>query len=401
MHDVVIVGGGLCGLALAHSLQARRLDWQLIESGPALGGRILTVRGPEGQALDLGPTWYWPATQPSITRVVTDLGLASLPQADDGRLLCLDDAGQPPRTVSLDPAGRLVEAEHPRPGAVHGGARRLADGMGALVQALVSHLPAERLRCGQTLQQLERRGDSVLLTVDGPGGGQRLQARRVVLALPPRVAAERIDFAPGLPSALRAALENTRTWMATAAKAAVAYPASFWSGRPGSGSAWSTHAQAVLSEVFDASPPPTAGRGAALAGFVALGAADRQRFGASLPLLVDSQLTMLFGAEAGLADGAARVQRIRLQDWALQPGTCSAQDLADDGLPGHPVYGDQPALAEGHWDGHLWFGGSETAGQGGGYLEGALSAAGRLRRQLDAAIAADHRARAPVLPGAA
>jgi monoamine oxidase len=31
MLDVAIVGGGVCGLALAHSLQARRLDWALFE----------------------------------------------------------------------------------------------------------------------------------------------------------------------------------------------------------------------------------------------------------------------------------------------------------------------------------------------------------------------------------
>jgi len=402
MHDVVIVGGGLCGLALAHSLQARRLDWLLLEAEPTLGGRVMTVEGPEGQALDLGPTWFWPATQPQITRLIADLGLPSMPQADDGRLLCLDDAGQPPRTLSLDPGGQLVGADHPRPGAVHGGARRLAGGMATLIEALASRLPRERLRCGRTVRQLDRQGDSVSLAVDGPEGSQTLRARRVVLALPPRVAASRIGFTPALPPALRTALDATRTWMATAAKAAVAYPTPFWADRPGQGSAWSTHAQAVLAEVFDASPPADAGRGAALAGFLALGAADRQRFAASLPLLIDSQLTMLFGAEAGLADGEVRAARVHQQDWARRPGTCSALDLADDGLPGHPVYGDQPALAEGHWDGHLWFGGSETAGPGGGYLEGALTAAARLRRQLDAAIGAAPVARpsgAPAMPG--
>jgi monoamine oxidase len=39
-------------------------------------------------------------------------------------------------------------------------------------------------------------------------------------------------------------------------------------------------------------------------------------------------------------------------------------------------------LAQPHWQGRLHFGGSETARQGGGYLEGALSAAARLRREL-------------------
>jgi monoamine oxidase len=35
-----------------------------------------------------------------------------------------------------------------------------------------------------------------------------------------------------------------------------------------------------------------------------------------------------------------------------------------------------------YWNGRLHFGGSETAAFGGGYMEGALEAAGRLRREL-------------------
>ena len=70
MLDVAVIGGGLSALALAHSLQARRLDWALFEARERLGGRVLTVASPRGLPLDLGATWYWPATQPSITRLV-------------------------------------------------------------------------------------------------------------------------------------------------------------------------------------------------------------------------------------------------------------------------------------------------------------------------------------------
>jgi len=374
--DVAIIGGGLCGLALAHSLHARRTDWALFEARPRLGGRVRTVLaggGDDGVPLDLGPTWYWPATQPSITRLVADLGLASLAQPDDGRVRLLDDPNRAPRTLAFDATtGRLAAntATPATPGALHGGARRLAGGMGALIDALVRPLPGGRLHTGKVLSRLSDHGSHVALHFSD--GSQQL-ARRVVLALPPRLVAQHLSLQPPLPAALQQALQATPTWMATAAKAAAVCAQATWRQAGESGNAWVTHPQAVLAEVFDASAgadgPP------ALAGFVALPTAQRGPFRASLPLLVDSQLGMLFG----LATAPGPVQ---LADWADEPHTCSALDLAEDGgTAGHPAYGDA-RLAQPQWQGRLWLGGSETAAQGGGYLEGALRAAARLRQAL-------------------
>ncbi|WP_374430370.1 FAD-dependent oxidoreductase, partial [Ideonella dechloratans] len=126
MLDVAIVGGGVCGLALAHSLQARHLDWALFEARERLGGRVLTATGAQGQPLDLGPTWYWPDHQPSMARLVADLGLETVAQADDGRVLLLDQAAEPPATVAVASATALDgDATLPAPpgqGSLHGGA---------------------------------------------------------------------------------------------------------------------------------------------------------------------------------------------------------------------------------------------------------------------------------------
>ena len=387
MLDVAIVGGGLCGLALAHSLHARRTDWALFEARPRLGGRVCTVAGTSaagtGVPLDLGPTWYWPATQPAITRLVADLGLASLAQPDDGRVRLLDDPNRATRTLAFLPAsgGLAADVSTPAtPGTVHGGARRLAGGMAALTDALARPLPVHRLHTGQVLTRLVDQGDQ------GDQGdhvqlhfadGSMRTARRVVLALPPRLVAQHIQLQPALPDALQRALQATPTWMATAAKAAAVCAAAPWRQAGEAGNAWVTHAQAVLAEVFDASADVDAGAASppALAGFVALPAARRGPFRAGLPLLVDSQLTMLFGQ----ATGPGAVQHL---DWATEPHTCSAQDLAEDGQQARRAHHADPLLARPQWDGRLWLGGSETAAQGAGYLEGALRAAGRLRQAL-------------------
>jgi monoamine oxidase len=391
MLDVAIIGGGLCGLALAHSLQARQLNWSLFEARTRLGGRVLTQRGAQGQALDLGPGWYWPSTQPSMTRLVNDLGLATLEQPDDGRVLWLDDPNRAARVMAMDANGKLSASGTPMAGALHGGARRLAGGMQALVEALQARLPAARMQVGWALHRVQDAGDHVVLHLKAQtpsGAALQIRARRVVLALPPRVAASGISFQPELPKPLMNAMQATPTWMATAAKTAAAYARPFWRDGGHNGNACVRHPQAVLAEVFDTSPALAStsttgatGTAGALGGFLAMGVAARQGIAPrSMQLLVESQLTMLYGQAA--ADGD-----LHLQDWACEAWTCTEQDRAEDAAgAGNPPYG-LPELAGAQWNGRLYFGGSETAARSGGYLEGALNAAARLRKQLDEAQA--------------
>ncbi len=386
MLEVAIIGGGLCGLALAHSLQARGRDWRLFEARERLGGRALTVKAADGTPVDLGATWFWPQTQPAITRLVADLGLASIEQLDDGRVLHLSDPNRVPQTVAL--TGNGVPADDPRTpasaGAVHGGARRVAGGVGAVIDALIRPLPKARMRAGHRLEALVDHGEFVELRLRFGEASYSVNARRVVLALPPRVAEAGVQFVPDLAPELRTALQAAPTWMATAAKAGFTYARPFWRDAGHTGNAWVTHAQAMLAEVFDAGGPE---HGAALAGFCALDAAQRESFSLGRDLLLESQMTMLFGPEA-----AALQSHVFWQDWALEPETCSPRDRAEENLQlgSHPPYGDPPLTAA-HWQGRLFFGGSETARAGGGYLEGALVAAGRLRGQLLADSAAGSR----------
>jgi monoamine oxidase len=373
MIDIALVGGGLCGLALAHSLHARGADWRLFEARDRLGGRVLTEHAADGTPIDLGATWFWPATQPAITRLVADLGLTSFAQADDGRVLHLNDPNRAPQSVALTEQMRpAAEASWPAtPGAVHGGARRVAGGMAAVIDALARPLPRERVRPGHRLEALVDHGDFIELRLRHGEASYSVNAQRVVLALPPRVAHAQIRFSPELPPEVVDALQASPTWMATAAKAGFAYPRAFWREAGHSGNAWVTHAQAMLAEVFDAC---AAEGGAALAGFSALDAAQRESFSRGRDMLLESQVMQLFGPEA-------LDPQLFWHDWATEPETCSPIDITEEGQSSHPAQGD-PRLAQPQWDERLYFGGSETARQSAGYLEGALGAAARLRGQL-------------------
>ena len=165
---------------------------------------------------------------------------------------------------------------------------------------------------------------------------------------------------------------------ATAAKAGYVFQHAFWQDQGLTGNAWVSHPQAMLAEVFDASGP--AYPGAALAGFAALPAAQRPAFERGRDILLESQVVQLFGAQAAQPDEHLATL---WQDWATEDTTCTEWDVAEESLgpPAHPPYGS-PALTRAHWGGKLLLGGTETASRGGGYMEGALGAAARLRRQL-------------------
>lgn len=75
MKQVVIVGGGITGLATAHALEkaSGRCAVRLLEAGPHLGGNIVTLRH-NGFIIDGGPD-SWVATKPHATRLAKAVGL--------------------------------------------------------------------------------------------------------------------------------------------------------------------------------------------------------------------------------------------------------------------------------------------------------------------------------------
>lgn len=75
MKRVVIVGGGITGLAVAHALQTSGAphEVKLLEGGPRLGGNIVTLNH-AAFTIDGGPD-SWVATKPHATKLARAVGL--------------------------------------------------------------------------------------------------------------------------------------------------------------------------------------------------------------------------------------------------------------------------------------------------------------------------------------
>lgn len=348
MHrSVLIIGGGISGLALARALHRDGVDFALLEGRGRFGGRIET-QIVAGQACDLGPAWVWPG-QPLVAALLRDLGLRVFEQYASGALSYEDETG----TVQRGRGFASME-----------GSWRVMGGLGALTDALVADLPAEALHLNCPVTELHQT-EAGLRALGGDD--QIFTADQVVLALPPRIAAE-LRFDPPLGAAALSALSAVPSWMAGQAKTLALYDSPFWRSEGLSGDAMSRMGPMV--EIHDASPAD--GAAGALFGFIGVTPAAR-RDEATLKQQICAQLGRLFGPRAAAPD------HLILRDWAAEPFTATAADHAP--LAAHPVYG-LPAALRDLWQGRLILSGTETAAQSGGYIEGALEAAAAALTQI-------------------
>jgi monoamine oxidase len=353
--DTLIIGGGLSGVYLAHGLARVNHEFLLIEARNRLGGRVLSQCPSQQKVVsgvarfDLGPAWIWPSLQPLMQRMFDELAIPVFPQYTHGVLLYEDtDAAAPQR--------------HNGPSA-HAQSYRVTCGAMTIIDRLVEAIAPDSLLLSTKAIRLNRQIAGVTVDmVDAKGIQQSIQARRVVLAMPPRLM-ERLAFAPDLPDTLHHQWLSTPTWMAGHAKIIALYEKPFWREQGLSGEVFSRHGP--LSEIYDASP--ASGGPYALFGFFGLSAAGRRQLGVpELSRRCLAQLQRLFGVQAG------RPVELLIKDWGDDVYTATESDRAP--LTQHPTYGVTPS-DRAIWGGQILLAGSESAEQSGGYLEGALEAA--------------------------
>ncbi|OKP89155.1 amine oxidase [Paenibacillus sp. P3E] len=352
-NPVIIIGAGLSGLRAATLLKEQGIECRILEARNRIGGRALSSLSPDYPELgkfDLGPTWFWPRYERTITRLVQELHLETFEQHTEGAMLFERYKNQAPERHILP---------------VHSMERslRFAGGVQSLIDALASKLPPEIFELETRVTAIEL-NDPDFITIHAEladGHTKQFTASTVILALPPRLIARHIHFVPELPPELNANLINKPTWMAGQAKAIAVYDYPFWrkDGLSGFASSW----LGPLQEIHDTSPNTGSG---ALFGFFGMSAKDRHMLGEKLVLeQVMEQLVRLFGPSAKNA------RTVLYKDWSEDSETAVSEDSIP--LQDFPVYGEPPVV--GIWENKMVFAGTEASPEHGGHLEGALQSA--------------------------
>ncbi|WP_214716075.1 FAD-dependent oxidoreductase [Exiguobacterium sp. s151] len=343
--SIAIIGAGVSGLYAASLLIEKGYDVTVFEARDRIGGRVLSHDG-----FDLGPTWYWPETETTITQLIERLGLPTFTQYTAGDLMLERQFGVIERYTL--PPGHTVPS------------MRLVGGMMTLTTALAATLPDGTIKLESTVTLIQQTEDEVSIELET---GRSQTFSHVILAIPPRLAS-RISFQPELSETTKLKLANTPTWMAGQAKVLAVYDRPFWrdNGRSGQGMSWA----GVLQEIHDASQP---GGLAALFGFFRMSAAERSVLDRDeLNRRVIDQLVRLFGEEA------RQPRDVLYVDWSSDRHTATVQD--GEPLTEFPVY--QPIALDSAWEGRLSLAGTETDSLFGGHIEGALRSAERVVEQL-------------------
>jgi len=303
------------------------------------------VGSDDGADCDLGPSWFWPG-QPLVASLLKHFNIPHYEQFADGDILL------------QQPGGSIQRSPGPSPMA---GSWRIEGGINHLVDVISSQIDASHRLMKHRVTGLSIDGDMITADVSGPFGEIQIQAKRVALAIPPRLAAE-LTFTPELPAAVTRTLTATPTWMAGFAKFFAVYDEPFWRQQGFCGTAFSQ--RGPLAEIHDASP--IGANSFSLFGFSGLDPESRSRLGRDeFVKQATAQLAALFGNQAN--SPAA----VYFQDWSSESFTASANDHRP--LTCHPQYGLNLQLGSA-WDGRLEFISSESSFSNGGLIEGALQA---------------------------
>ena len=355
--DIFIAGAGLSGLALATALKQANTPFLLADSRDRVGGRILSLDSShDNQAVtvaDMGPSWIWPG-QPRIAALLERLGIEVFEQYSSGLLVYEDESGQIRRDLDYSTMA---------------GSLRVKDGLGRLTRELTAQLPDESIHLSHCVTCLRRQQQGYEIDLEHPDGKLTVQANKVIFAIPPRVIAAKIDFAPALPGQVIQDLTATPTWMAGHAKFFALYERPFWREAGLSGDGISR--RGPLMEIHDAS---AAGSDyGALFGFVGIPANSPARARRRLIDDATKQLERMFGP------ALANPLDVIVKDWAEDTATATP---ADNATISHPQYGISSSIAA-LADQGLLFASTEMASQFGGFIEGALEASETALQQLN------------------
>lgn len=206
--DVVIIGGGLAGLALAYYLRSSSYTVCIIEARDRLGGRIYTDFD-GGAPIEYGATWLG-RKHTALLELLDELQLDTFMQELGQTAIYEAISTSPHQIVNLPP--------NTDP------SFRIKGGTQALIAALERSLSSVPMSIGDAVRLIREDGESLSVETDS----QSISAKYVVSTLPPHLLASTISVDPPLPDSFKAIAQSTHTWMGESIKVGLQYKTPIW-----------------------------------------------------------------------------------------------------------------------------------------------------------------------------
>ena len=338
--DVLIIGGGLTGLALNYLLRKAGYSVLILEARNRLGGRIWTKTTEEGVKIDMGATWLG-LKHTHLVQLLKELRLPVFQQRVGTEALFEQHRQDTVQSVPLPPNNDP--------------SYRIQGGTSALIQALARYLPDEAVLLDTPVEKIHAKADRIYTF----SSASAIKSKVVVSTLPPNLLSQRIELQPALPDSLIRLMQQTHTWMGESIKAGMAYAQPFWREEGQTGTAFSH--PGPFTELYDHTD--TGEAHFALKGFLSNALANLAP--SARKQLVERQLVKFFGQRS--LEYTSYEEAV----WAKEPFTYTPYERAV--IPhqnnGHAMY------RKPYWNGRLFLAGSETADAFPGYMEGAVRSA--------------------------
>jgi len=345
MYDVIIVGTGLSGLVAAQQLQQYGKKILVLEAQPHIGGRIQTYTGINGTPMEMGATWLG-KKHTYLRQLLTQSGITLFEQWQGGDAI-------------IEAQGTLEKYAMPPAEPYY----RITGGSSSIIQYLANFIGPTTIHTNAAVNAIEWKDDYLQVICNN---GHSYTSSSVIMAIPPQVAAKTITFQPALPNHLVQVMQHTQTWMAGSIKFALAYTTPFWKQAFNISTIYSDKGPAT--EMYDHTDATE--QHFALKGFLL------PQLNKATPLqrkeCVAQQFQRYFGTMAN--------SFIQYTDYVWCNNWVGCGEEQNHLLPhqnnGHYLY------TKGYMNERLFWAGTETAQQFGGYMDGAVEAGLRAAKAI-------------------
>lgn len=346
-QSIGIIGGGLSGLSAAYYLKKEGISCTIIEARDRLGGRIYTKYDEHDAPLELGATWLGKKHQ-FLIDILTELKIAVFEQYMGKYAVYEPISTSPPQLVTMP--------HNPDP------TYRIKGGTSVLISQLAAHLDQEAIKLNTKVSSIKLYNDKIILYTEN----QTFEFDQVIITLPPKLFLNTIKFEPSIPQNIMDIGQSTHTWMSESIKVALTYAKPFWKEKNPIGSIFSN--TGLVSEMYDHSNYEDSAF--ALKGFINGGFAHTTIEERKTRVL--DQLSRYFGSQVR--------EYLTYQEMIWRNEGFTHFDYDGFILPhqnnGNPIF--QNPLFEGR----LHIGGSETASQHPGYMDGAVESGLLLAKKI-------------------